>query len=646
MTPQEEAAQFILHDPVAAHLYFFEHRHEDETPEYHELIIKDIWDPSRSKVLELVFRGGAKSTLMEEALTLKACIGAFKHALIIGDTEPRAADRLTAIKHEFEANERINQVFGALAGEPWGYTQACLSTSIMMRAFGRDQKLRGIKFLKHRPDYVFFDDIEDEESTSSEDKIDRTVRWVMSVVIPSMDRHRRLIRMAATVIHPNAACVQFSKDESWLTHKIPVWYYNEQHELESAWPSRFPLEDMLTLQREYERLGKAREFSQEYLCEAESIETKPFPVTNIPIDTNLLHTFEPTIVLIDPARTAKASSSLTGYVVVSWINQRLVIWEANGLTIRPSDIIELIFSLAGKYNPTFIGVEKDGLEEFIMQPLRQEMVRRQVPLPIVPLKAPRGKLDFIRSLEPYFTTGEIVAASSVPQLQAQIRNFPAGKIDTLNALAYALFMHPGEPVYQNFVPDEAIYPALLEEYQRNRKVLYALNATATETAGAVLASFRGKLAVLADTVVEGSPVSTGPECLSLLRDQVLRQGDVVIPQHHGGRFNTLGFRAALYHTGEQAGLGGDAVRARPLLQKRIDSKQLLISDAAKWTLRALTGGYAYEPNAREPKKNSYRTLMEAIEAAIPILTYDDTRDRNYAIDKRSGRQFLTSRPQR
>lgn len=644
--PKQQAIDLILHDPVGAHLYFFEHRHTDLSPEFHTAAIEAIWNYDIQKYLSLIFRGGAKSTLMEEATTLMACLGAFKHALIVGDTESRAADRLTAIKHELETNERLLYHFGPLQGEPWGYTQACLSSNIMIRAFGRNQKLRGIKYLDSRPDFLFLDDIEDEESVNSEEQIEKTMRWVMSVVIPSMDRYKRIIRMAATVIHPNACCVQFSKDASWITHKVPVWYYNEEHTLVSSWEDRFPLQDMLSLQREFERMGKAREFSQEYLCEAESSATKAFDVTHVPVDLNLHHTFEPTIILVDPARTTKATSSLTGFVVISWVNQRLIIWEAEGLTIRPSDIIDRIFELDARFNPVFIGVEKDGLEEFIMQPLRDEMARRQTPLPIVPIKAPRGKLEFIRGLQPYLSAGEVIAAKPVPLLQAQLQNFPAGKIDTLNALAYALQMHPGEPVYQHFVPDEFVYASILEELPKHRKVIYAINATSTCSAGAALTLFRGKLAVLLDTVIEGPPVSAGPECASYLRNQVERPGSICIPRSHEVQYDTLGLRSSLYAMGERPGLGGDPVQSRVTLQQKIDGRQFVASDEARWTLRALTAGYAYAPNSREPKKNNYAVLMAAIEAAIPVLIYSEDGARTNAIDRRSGRPYLSSRPQR
>lgn len=644
----QDPTDFILHDPVAAHLYFFPHRHPDDTPAYHEEAIRDMWDYTIPKLLLLIFRGGAKSTLAEEAIILMAAIGAFKHGLIVGDIEPRAADRLTSIKHEFETNERLIRAFGPLVGEPWGYTQACLSNNVLLRAFGRNQKLRGIKFLDHRPDFVFLDDIEDEESTSKEEYIDRTISWVMSVLVPSMDTRKRIIRMAATVIHPSAACVQFSEDASWKTHKVPVWYNSPDppYSLVSSWEDRFPLEDMQQLQSEYERMGRAREFSQEYLCVAESEETKAFDVTNIPVDPTLLHTFEPTIILCDPARTAKKSSSLTGFVVISWINQRLVIWEEGGYTWRPDQIINHIFDLAARYNPMFIGVEKDGLEEFLLQPIRAEMARRATPLPLVPLKAPRGKLDFIKGLQPYLSSGEIVAACPVPLLQAQLNNFPAGKLDTLNALAYTLHMHPGEPVYQNFNPEQAIFPALLEELPRHRKVTYALNSTATESACAALTLFRGGLAIVADTVIEGAPASSGPEALALLRSHVERAGGLVIPLSHGAKSNTLGLRATLFNASERPSLGGDPAHTRASLQSRIDKKGLIVSDEARITLRALTGGYAYDVNAKTPRKNVYSTLMEAIEAAIPVLINDDTGARNYAIDPRSGREYLTSRPRR
>jgi hypothetical protein len=49
-----------------------------------------------------------------------------------------------------------------------------------------------------------------------------------------------------------------------------------------------------------------------------------------------------------------------------------------------------------------MGVEEDGLNEFLMQPIRQEQVRRGMMLPVEGVRAPIGKIDFIRALQPFF----------------------------------------------------------------------------------------------------------------------------------------------------------------------------------------------------------------------------------------------------
>jgi hypothetical protein len=66
----------------------------------------------------------------------------------------------------------------------------------------------------------------------------------------------------------------------------------------------------------------------------------------------------------------------------------------------PDQIIDHIFKIAADYHPVIIGIERDGLEEFILQPLRHEQMRRGAIVPIAGYRAPRGKLSFIAALQP------------------------------------------------------------------------------------------------------------------------------------------------------------------------------------------------------------------------------------------------------
>lgn len=640
---RQDTIKKFIRQPALAHAYFFAHRHPDLSPEFHREFITDLHNLSINKYLAVMFRGSAKSTLIEEATILLSLYRVIKNGIIVGETETRASERLQAIKHEIENNERLQEFFPNSQSEPWTATRALLSNGTYLQAYGRGQSLRGAKHLDNRPDFAFLDDIESEESVNTPEAIQKTMRWITATLFPAMAKNYR-IRMAATPLHPDAACVQLAKDKSFITKRVPVYYYNPLGQQVSAWPERNPLDEMLAKKEEYERLGMAREFSQEYLCEAETNQTKAFDKTNIPLHPELIHTFHPTFITIDPARTAKSTSSLTGYAVGSWINNDLILWEADGHTIRPDDIIKLIFELNTRYNPITIGIDKTGLEEFIMSPLRNEMARRNTLLPVVPVHNPRNKLDFIRSLQPFIQAGQIKLAKPSPLLQSQLQNFPSGKIDVLNCVAYLLQMHPGEPVYQGFDSLSHILPAPMESLPRVWPVVHCLNSTSTETCGASITILRKQIVVLADCQIDGSPINAATPCLDNLRLATGFAGKIIIPKKHYQAYESIGLRAALLHSKNSPGMGTDFEKGRVELQERIETGRFSVSDTALLTLRAITGGYSYAPGSKEPKPSSYKTLMEAIECAIGCIRAQiEDQGGHYAYSS-TGRKFLSSRP--
>jgi hypothetical protein len=124
------------------------------------------------------------------------------------------------------------------------------------------------------------------------------------------------------------------------------------------------------------------------------------------------------------------------------------VWDGGAEFWKPDEIIEHIFKVNDEYSPVVIGVEVNGLEEFILQPLRQEQLRRGVILPVVALRAPKGKLQFIAGLQPFLQSGDITFAKDISALR-QFHTFPTGKIDFPNALAYALKLRP-DVTYENF----------------------------------------------------------------------------------------------------------------------------------------------------------------------------------------------------
>lgn len=667
MTSHEEAFRAFHADRPLAHRMLFAHRRHQASPDFHDTIIRAWHGPKKHELFKL-FRGAAKSTLSEEALAIQAGFREFKNCLIVGSSETRAAERLHSIKREMEKNEDFIEVFGYLRGAVWGDSEVVLSTGAKIQARGRGQSLRGIKHEDMRPDLLLCDDLEDSfDDVSTPEKRRRIMLWFMSDLMPALDPSYRA-RMNATPLDPESLPEELGKDPEWKpVHHYPVYYLGENGEKVSSWPERFPLrkgrehrgKDVIEIEKleaSYRRKGLIREFNAEYLCKAEAMEDKPFRGEYLKLEPRA-RTWEAVFAMFDPARTVGAESATTGWAVWSWVADRLIVWEADGQKLLPDEIIRRCFDIGERYDPVYIGVEEDGLNQWLMQPIRQEQVRRGVTLPFRAMKAPRSKNDFIRGLQPFFKAGEISFAQQLPVLRAQLISFPTGKIDVPNALAYALMMRPGTPIYPDFgrrhvSPDLA--PTL------TRPAYLALNSTGALTTGVLAQMVDGTIRVLADFVREGEPAEV---IRSIMAEAQLTAGKAVKPVAgplHFDKHLNVGLRQAVTKLPAELMRGSAPIAGRTLLMKELgrDNRGLpavRISADARWTLNALAAGYCRAvvkggSLSEEPEEGPYKVLMQGFESWLGLManahsTEEEEGGRNYAITP-GGRPYLSAMPRR
>ncbi len=624
----EQIVTKLGRDPLLAHRALFKHRHPDATQPFHDQLIID-WHSDIPYIVDFVFRGGAKSTTAEEAICTMACFKRFNNALVIGETLERARERLSAIKHELEQNEDILAIFGDMRGETWQETRIVLANGSCIQAVGSGQSLRGVKHLQYRPDIAFCDDLEDEESVRNEDGRKGKLNWFLKTLMPAMDPKNRRVRVAATPLHPEALALRLAHLQGWVHHKFPICYIDaDTGEEVSSWPDRFPMSFIIAERERYAQLGSMQAWQQEYMCEASSESEKLFTSSMIKVEPTV-RTWQATYAMYDPARTVKATSATTGKAVWSWVNNKLIIWEAAAELWMPDQIISDMFDVDRRFAPIAIGVERDGLEEFIMQPLRQEQAKRGHPLPIRDLKAPKGKLDFIRSLQPFFKAGEVVFAGDRQQFEvpiAQLLAYPTGKIDFPNALAYALTMRPGLPVYDGFSVQNISED--LRPHPRATLTL-AVNATNTCTAAALVQVDRGSMSVLADWIVEADPGMALGEIVMCAGTEAGRTFNVVAPARHFNGYDTVGLRAAARQVPIEVRVGGSEVEGRGEVRRLLGQMAhglpaFRVSQNASWSLRALTGGYAREIDRRgsysdEASAGPYKVLCEGLEAFAAFM---------------------------
>lgn len=626
MTVQREIIARLYRNRVLAHKTLFAHRHDKASPPYHERMINEFHGPDQY-LCELAFRGSAKSTIFEEGIIIQALFKEFANCIIFGASMELAAQRLHAIRREFERNDAIRRIFGDMRGQPWGDDKIELANGVVINAMGRGQSMRGTKEEVERPDLVIFDDVEDEKSVTTDKGRDKIQKWMLAEVIPAMaDPEVRRVRMAANALHPESLAIKLKEPGSGFRVEVTPWIYlDENGDEQSAWPERYPLEFIYSEKRKLYALGRGQEYECEYMCNPVSSETRPFKQEMLRVEPRV-RTWQAAFSMTDPARTVGLRSADTGYVVWSWIGHKLVIWEGDGRQLMPDQIVDLQFDLFERHRPVHMGIEEDGLNQFLLQPIRQAQVQRAVALPIRAMKAPKGKIDFIKGLQPFFMAREVEFAKPMPVLQQQLLGFPTGRIDVPNALAYALKMRPGAPVYDNFGArhvGEDLRPL------PGRPVWLCLNATPAMVTGVVLQVLDGAIRIYADFVREGDP--------ALILKDIVQEANLETGQRvrltagpvHFDRYNNVGLRQAAAKIPMEVRNGVPPERARAyigaLLQRERQSMpMLMVSSTAVWTLNALASGYARVllkngTLADYAEEGVYRTLMEGVESFIGLL---------------------------
>ena len=613
---------------VLAHEQLFAHRHPDPTCEAQRDAIRAFHGPSPRDIFK-AFRGFAKTTMGEEGVILKAALGEFSYCWVLGNTLGKAVQRLNAIKMEFDNNQKLFDVFGDLRGNVWNEAYAKLSNGVLFQAIGAQQSLRGIKETT-RPDFLLIDDLEEEDWAKTPEAIEKNSIWFYGELLPALAHpFKTPIRWLGTPVAENCLLDQTGRDPKWQEHVYPIKYLDENGEWAATWPGKFPLDVIDEMERDYVRRGRHIQFVQEYMCKASSAEAMLFKPAHFRYDSQKVRTWQPIFCMIDPARTTKKTSAMTGWAAWSWEpGGRLAIWEAGGGYLKPDEIVRLPFDLAERWQPIKIGFEEDGLNEWALQPIRHEQTVRGA-IPLEPMRAPKGKIDFIRGLQPYFEAQGVTmvgAEGAFANLTEQLIAFPRALMDVPNALAYALLMRAGQPVYEDFTTEHIVpggpLPTRGEAY-------LAMNADGMRVTAALCQEHQGVTRVLADWIVEGQALDV---VAGILRAAVRAVGSSVRPvigPQHSHPYQNHGLAQALNRASAQAVIGVAPEKGRAGVQGELQRHTrglpaLMVSDAATWTLRGFVAGFAYPVSkvsttlAPEPEKGIYRTLLEGIESFVGL----------------------------
>ncbi len=442
----------------------------------HEELFELIDDSSVKNLLVMAHRGFGKTSLFNFALPSQHIV--FQKSKFIIPCSAGAMHAITQsenLKHELMSNEAIHEVIGDIKSDTFTKDAWMTSNGVLVLPRGSGQQVRGALFRHSRPDLIIVDDLEDSESVLSEDQRNKVREWFFSDLVNLVDRSipSWRVMVVGTLLHENALLQDLRDDPTWEHLDLPL-AYSEDGVYKSYWPTYMTddqVQDELTA---YKRRGLLDVWFRENMNIANPREDAVFRSEHFQYYTEELENLSDdpeidNIILVDPTKSEKAHSAYSAIVGVGIDYRRnlLFVRDVVNERITTDKLYEEVFAMAARINAHTIGIEVTGLNEFITQPFKNEMLRRGLHYEFVELKARQGKGEYsgrtkgkagrVASLAPYYRMGAVRHNKSATwELEEQLLGFPRPKNwDIMDALAYVVEMlHIGDRYFETPDLDE------------------------------------------------------------------------------------------------------------------------------------------------------------------------------------------------
>ena len=454
----------------------------------HRQIDAAIDDPNIRKVCIAAPRGIGKTTRMSIGKCAQGILfGKYKFITYVSNAFESAQRQTNNLKRELMSNEEVKTLFGSIKPEKvqgmeedfskvsWVAQSRAAGTKTIVLPRGYGQQIRGLKFGAQRPDLLIFDDLEETELLHNELQRKKLKDWFFSDALECIDQRTDAnykIIYIDTLKHEDSLLAHLLELPDW--HGIRLSICDENY---NSLAPEFKSTELIKQMVENARAsGTLDHFYREHMSEAVSQEDasfkpdyfKYYEETEEALTGNIdVENF----VIVDPAKTAKATSAYSAVVGVG-VNLR-----TNAIYVRDLKLAHLerdqlmteALHMCERLNARVLGVEVTGLDQWIEQPFRDEITRKGMNVQFVPLHAKRGragtelayeggKVARISGLVPYYRRGLIFHNKNVcGPLEQQLRSFPRSKRwDAMDALAYIIeLLDYGE---RYFWPERATDP--------------------------------------------------------------------------------------------------------------------------------------------------------------------------------------------
>jgi len=169
--------------------------------------------------------------------------GRIFNILFISKSFDNAVDLLTPLLINLEDNERLINDYGFQKSfGSWDYTKGrwVLNNKCSIRAIGTGQSPRGTRNEEKRPDWLEFDDADDDEVCMNPARLNKVWKWIERAAIPAMslDHSKRILFKGNIIAKDSIITRAIEKADFSQTINI----VNKRGEI--SWKERFTLKDI------------------------------------------------------------------------------------------------------------------------------------------------------------------------------------------------------------------------------------------------------------------------------------------------------------------------------------------------------------------------------------------------------------------
>lgn len=409
-----------------------------------------------------------------------------KYTLICSDIGSTAEKFIKDIKNTFLENKYIEKAFGKLLDDKdrryiCNSTQLEFTNKTFIEAISSSSPMRGRKYGNNRPDLIILDDYQSEDDVRTEEA--REKKWkrfsddVKFAVQKAVVRGGKTVKKGTTLIAlgtlQHKECFysrllkqptwKFKKERGvliddidtyfstglWLEFKNILFNFKNQDRLEDAtefyWNHENEMQYPLLWDEFWDCLDQAllyyenpASFKQEVQGDINSIGEKWFKtVVSYPRAENDTHTFIKTMLLIDPASTAKGKSDYSAFLIGSQADNNLKyarkaeLAKINARTDFDKYIDHAIKLLKEYPDATHVYIEKNTFNGADANQLELKINKDDVlkyrNIEIINEAQKKNKDDKISTIIPYMNKGQIIFAEEDKEFTDQILDFRGQK---------------------------------------------------------------------------------------------------------------------------------------------------------------------------------------------------------------------------